>query len=79
MNKKIVFDEDDDSISKKQTPLQKGNLNQKTFGKEEKKQKALALFDDESEDESTADWKKEFQVKKQFEGARGKKVRSIHL
>ncbi|XP_026286073.1 probable RNA-binding protein CG14230 [Frankliniella occidentalis] len=74
-NKKIVFD--DDGIDNVETaiPTKKPRIDSRegvTHKPQEKKSKALSLFDDS--DDETANWSGEFQVKKQFEGHKGKKL-----
>ncbi|KAK3908642.1 putative RNA-binding protein [Frankliniella fusca] len=76
-NKKIVFNDDDDEGDDLGivVPSKKSRVETRDLiipKSQDKKTNALALFDDS--DEETADWAGEFEVKKQFEGQKGKKL-----
>ncbi|KAJ1524535.1 hypothetical protein ONE63_011027 [Megalurothrips usitatus] len=71
LNKKIVFNDVD--IEEAVQPLKQPNANRGVNKSQENKQKSLTLFND-SDSEAEDELSQGFQVKKQFEGKKGKKL-----
>lgn len=71
MNQKIVFGDDDDEP---EVLREKQNFKKTTESVKGQKHNALTLFDDSDDEAPADDWKNQFEIKKQFQGEKGKKV-----
>lgn len=77
MNKKIVFDDEDNNDYFQPSLSTKEHIAQSkkdVADHSSKKRKALSLFDDSDDETVEGNWNGDFKVKKQFEGEKGKKV-----